>query len=701
MRDVTRDTVPPENGDPMILFAVWNWLPAFYAVAQTQHLPTASKRLRLSISALSRTIRLLEAAIGRALFRRAGRNLELNCQGQELLSAVERSIGVLAPQLDRLTASGFASPLHIGIVDPLSQGVVMPVLRGMQSEHKEFVPYLHGCADGGEASKLLLAGDLDLALSSHPLSEKALAAESLGQFSNGVYCGLGHPLFNVSATGQAVILRHPFVGCFPRATAWPTHLPRKIGVYVNHEETAVDLCLGGEFLAVLPDATAHPYVRHGALWRLPLTDLSATSLFVAWRLGDDSRDRIGAVVSALRHHLAGLESLALQTRGVPGVLARRRSQAIGAITSGEDEWRFGDSLLVRAEYRAAQGAYRAALHRLAGSAHERANYLLRRARMALMLAQYAAACRYCRRVLTLDTLPSQRAIAESMLAIVHCYRGELPLAGNAIARARVYLEEARSVSQVDGLKARVAVARAEGTLSVVSGQPLRALRCYTRGEEAAERLSNQWDHSIALGNIADAYLHARNSEDALTYFDRAAQEKEVIGDRWGMCYLHHGRAFVFLERGQVKRAIREAAVGLKLAMGVSDLKLVAMLNILLGRAHLAESDLKSAQRAFRFALTAATRCKARYETIQATIGLVDVELRKGDVQAALDRAIEAQTQATRTGSKDALAAALATRAAVHLRRRRNEKARQLLASARKLAFRPPQHYGFWFTASGS
>src|SRR5439155_18906351 len=125
------------------------------------------------------------------------------------------------------------------------------------------------------------------------------------------------------------------------------------------------------------------------------------------RLGDDSRERIGAVVSAVRHHLEGLDSLALQTRRSRRALARRRSHAIGAITSGEDEWRFGDSLLVRAEYREAQSAYRVALHRLAGSAQERANYLLRRARMALMRAQYAAARRYYRRVLTLHRLPSQ------------------------------------------------------------------------------------------------------------------------------------------------------------------------------------------------------------------------------------------------------------------------------------------------------
>jgi len=688
------------NVDPMILFSVWNWLPAFYVVAQTQHLPTASKRLHLSVSALSRTIRLLEAAVGRPLFHRTGRNLQLNAHGEGLLLAVERSIGVLAPEFDRLTANGFASALHIGIADPLSQGVVMPVVRSMQLEHSDFVPFLHGCVDGAEASKLLLTGDLDLVLSSERLSEKALAAESLGQFSNGVYCGLGHPLFQVPSAGQAAILRHPFVVCFPRGSAWPAVLQRKIGVYVNHEETALDLCLGGEFLAVLPDVIAHSYVTHGALCRLPLPGVSATPLFVTCRAGDESRDCIGAVVRAVHHHLEGLGALELRAPRMRTARVRQGCARPGTIACEEDAFRFGDSLLVRAEYAAAQRAYRAALRAPAGSARERAKYLLRRARISLMTAKYAAAYRDCREALTLDASPAQRASAESMLALAHCYRGELSFAHNAVSRARAGLGEAIRMSRTEGLKATVDVARAEGTLFVVTGLPRKAVRSYVRGANAASELSNAWEHSIALGNIADAYLHAGKAESALRYFDQAARQKDAIGDRWGMCYLHHGRAFVFLERGHVDRALREAATGLKLAIGVSDLKLVAMLNILLGRAHLARSDLKGAQRAFRFARTAATRCKARYEMIQATIGLVDVELSHGDVRTAFGRAIRAQAQAARSGSKDALAAALTTCAAVHIQRGSDDQARQLLGSARKLASRLPRFYGFWFAVSG-
>ena len=48
------------------LHRFWSWLPAFSAVAETQHLPSAALKLHVSPSALSRTIRLLEDDLGEA-----------------------------------------------------------------------------------------------------------------------------------------------------------------------------------------------------------------------------------------------------------------------------------------------------------------------------------------------------------------------------------------------------------------------------------------------------------------------------------------------------------------------------------------------------------------------------------------------------------------------------------------------------------
>ena len=70
----------------------WSWLPAFRAVAETEHLPTAAKALHTSASSLSRSVRLLEDALGVPLFDRSGRALRLNDEGRAFLEAVRSAM---------------------------------------------------------------------------------------------------------------------------------------------------------------------------------------------------------------------------------------------------------------------------------------------------------------------------------------------------------------------------------------------------------------------------------------------------------------------------------------------------------------------------------------------------------------------------------------------------------------------------------
>jgi DNA-binding transcriptional LysR family regulator len=209
-----------------------DWLPAFYVVAQTQHLPTASKRLHVSMSALSRTIRLLEDMLGRSLFRRVGRNLELNAHGQGWLAALENSVGALTSEFNRLTAAGLRGALRIAVVAPLSQtAIVAPLL--------ETLPYLQSSRDHEEASRLLLAGDLNLVLSCDPKSEPSVSVELIAQLTHGIFCGRAHSLFQINALSAEVVLRHPFVACVSPRQVWPTTVQRKIAIYVNQEDTAL------------------------------------------------------------------------------------------------------------------------------------------------------------------------------------------------------------------------------------------------------------------------------------------------------------------------------------------------------------------------------------------------------------------------------------------------------------------------------
>jgi DNA-binding transcriptional LysR family regulator len=78
----------------------WNYLPAFIAVAEAGHLRNAARRMRVSPSALSRTIALLEHRIGYHLFERTNRRLRLTSAGERLLLALREGLLLLDDVFD-------------------------------------------------------------------------------------------------------------------------------------------------------------------------------------------------------------------------------------------------------------------------------------------------------------------------------------------------------------------------------------------------------------------------------------------------------------------------------------------------------------------------------------------------------------------------------------------------------------------------
>jgi DNA-binding transcriptional LysR family regulator/tetratricopeptide (TPR) repeat protein len=676
------------------LLAVWNWLPAFQVVAETQHLPSASERLHVSVSALSRTIKLLESTLGRPLFRRIGRTLELNAEGVRLQAAVEGALSALLGDFDRLGGEAGGGALHIGTAGPLSQGVVVPALREVQARLPGLVPYLNGCAPA-EALRLLRKRSLDLVLLSEAQPAAGVTLEFLGEFGNGVFCGRSHPLYGVAQPAADEVLQHEFVAYHQsaesRAQPWPKRLARKVAIYVDQDDTLLELCLTGRLLAVLPEVVAAPHVERGALKRLPVGGLVATPLYAAWRAADGAGERIGAIVRAARAHLDSLRVREPQPATATPPMPPPRPPA---------SWELGDSLLQRAEYSAALQAYRATRRQLAPlHPDEKSAYHLRLAQVALKLGRYRDATRACQTARAAATTAAGAAQAEATCVLAYCFTGELNQAQKWLDRARARLERPGATDGAEGQRALALTARAEGNLLLALGQPARAVTAYASGAKISEALGDRWEHSIALFNIAEARLHGLDHTRAQLELDRAAVEKEAIGDRWGLGYVHHARGLLHLLAGEIAQARVQAAAGLKLAVGVADAKLSAMLHLLLGRALLAAGELADAERAFRFALRTASGSRTQVELIQAQLGLTDVHLRSGSPARAARSASQALARARAEGGKDAQAAALAASAAVHAQRGDDADAARLLRAARALAPDLTRLYGTWFTVA--
>ena len=290
------------------LLDLWNRLPVFKVVAETEHLPTASERLHITAPAISRTIKLLEEELGQPVFRRVGRNLALNAAGKQLLQSLGGAIASLESTLMEMDSDPLAGPVRIATIGVLTDYFVLPAVLELKDDHPEMQPglLLHGTR---EANDLLARGQLDVAFYYQAATDERLNIDLIGHTTAGVYCGAQHPLFARKRVRLDDLLAHPFSvpqsGVTGQAMdGWPVDVPRQVGLRITMLYTNLHVCQSGRFLTVLPDVVASPEVEAGRLRRLPFDGIESITVYAARRLSDGPRTAADAVIEAVKRRLA-------------------------------------------------------------------------------------------------------------------------------------------------------------------------------------------------------------------------------------------------------------------------------------------------------------------------------------------------------------------------------------------------------------
>lgn len=104
-------------------------LHTFEAVSRRKSFTAAADELCLTQSAVSRQIKSLEATLGRSLFRRKHRAIELTVEGRKLFEAVTRGLDEIAQSVDELRARNETPQITVGASVAFSYFWLMPRLE--------------------------------------------------------------------------------------------------------------------------------------------------------------------------------------------------------------------------------------------------------------------------------------------------------------------------------------------------------------------------------------------------------------------------------------------------------------------------------------------------------------------------------------------------------------------------------------------
>lgn len=289
------------------LRALWNWLPAFRAVAETEHLPTASDALHVSPASLSRTIGLLEQELGSLLFDRVGRGLRLNQQGALLLDSVRDGMRVIDEGVSGVEGHHWSGRVTLWAARCYVPMVLFPLVKQLGERHPGLSPVIQSHAASRVASQIL-KGQIDLAIVEQPLVHEQLRTRTLSSLEYGVYCPATHALAEVGRVSLAELAANETFAV-PAPTddqglvdRFPAQHHRSKLLVVADLNMAMEASSQLNLLTVLPDIMADTAATKN-LQRLSTEALPGANLYACFRKPVGSHPRVEAILEILDQNM--------------------------------------------------------------------------------------------------------------------------------------------------------------------------------------------------------------------------------------------------------------------------------------------------------------------------------------------------------------------------------------------------------------
>ncbi len=288
----------------------------FVATAEEGSVSGAAKRLNISQSAVTESVRALEAETGATLFVRTSKGVPLTYQGHQflrqarlILAAVEDARRTLKGGHDAVSGT-----LYLGVTSLVAGYFLADVL----ARFRRIIPNVFVKVVEEERSfieHLLLNGELNVALMlvSNLEDRDALECETLERSRIRAWLPAGHQLLAYDHIALADLNREPLIGLsideMPQSIAamWQAAGIRpNLALTTASVEAVRSLVATGAGLTILPDMAFRPWSLEGdRLEARPLQGMSTTvDVGVAWRRGSALSDQAQIFLRVAREYRA-------------------------------------------------------------------------------------------------------------------------------------------------------------------------------------------------------------------------------------------------------------------------------------------------------------------------------------------------------------------------------------------------------------
>jgi DNA-binding transcriptional LysR family regulator len=187
-------------------------LEAFVQVARTSNFRAAAKELNISQPALTRSIKIVEQALGTQLFDRTTHGVELTPNGKMLLPIAERILSELDDSFSDLAQyiKGAVGRITIAVLPSIGVSILPELVESFQGGGRQFQFIIQNVTEI-PLLDLLASGQVDFAIALQPSNSQGLNFIPLREDELVLVCSPGHILAGLPSVSWKVFAEHPVI----------------------------------------------------------------------------------------------------------------------------------------------------------------------------------------------------------------------------------------------------------------------------------------------------------------------------------------------------------------------------------------------------------------------------------------------------------------------------------------------------------